>query len=81
MEIILSLTIFSSLILTDGNNFVSNSVGIYRRNKAFGDTVGIYHRSIPSVYTDRIADGLYSLFEKLQQCGDMDLFQMILLTE
>jgi hypothetical protein len=37
--------------------------------------------SIPSVYTDRIADGLYSLFGKLQQCGDMDFFQMILPTD
>jgi len=30
-----------------------------------------------SVYTD----GLYSLFGKLQQCGDMDFFQMILPTD
>ena len=27
-----------------------------------------------SVYTDRIADGLYSLFGKLQRCGDVDFF-------
>jgi len=31
-----------------------------------------------SVYTDRIADGLYSLFGKLQRCGDVDFCKMIL---
>ena len=35
----------------------------------------------PSVYTDRIADGLYSLFGKLQLCDDVDFFQTILPTE
>jgi hypothetical protein len=34
-----------------------------------------------SVYTDRIADGLYSLFGKLQRCDDVDFFQTILPTE
>jgi len=34
-----------------------------------------------SVYTDRIADGLYSLFGKLQRCGDVDFFQTSLSTK
>jgi hypothetical protein len=34
--------IFPSVIYTDGNNSVSKSVGIYRRNKPVGETVGIY---------------------------------------
>ena len=28
-----------------------------------------------SVYTDRIADGRYSFFGKLQQCDDVDFFR------
>jgi hypothetical protein len=86
--------IFSSVILTDGNNSVFNSVGIYRqhnsvgdpvciyrRHNSVGDTVGIYQRTISSVYTDRITDGLYSLFGKMQWCGDVEFFQTILPTE
>jgi len=42
-------------------------------------TLSVYIDEIrPSVYTDRIADSLYSLFEKLQRCGDVDFFQTIL---
>ena len=32
----------SSVVITDGLNFVSKSVGIYRRTNSVGDTVGIY---------------------------------------
>jgi hypothetical protein len=49
--------IFPSVIYTDGNNFVSKSVGIYRRNKSVGDTVGIYRqcrrRSIQFIWNIR----------------------------
>ena len=38
--------IFPSVIITDGNNSVSKSVGIYRRHKPVGDTVSIYRRNI-----------------------------------
>jgi len=31
-----------SVIITDGHNFVSKFVGIYRRPQSVGDTVGIY---------------------------------------
>ena len=31
-------------------------------------------RQYQSVYTDRIADGLYSFFEKLQRCDEVDFF-------
>jgi hypothetical protein len=34
--------IFSFVIFTDGNNFVSNFVGIYRQSISVCDTVGIY---------------------------------------
>jgi hypothetical protein len=34
-----------------------------------------------SVYTDCIADGLYSLFGKMQRCGDVEFFQTILPTD
>jgi len=34
--------IFSSVILTDGNNSVSKSVGIYRQIKSISNMVGIY---------------------------------------
>jgi hypothetical protein len=37
--------------------------------------------NISSIYTDRIADGLYSLFGKMQRCGDVEFFQTILPTE
>jgi hypothetical protein len=38
-------------------------------------TLSVYSDGISlSVYTDRIADGLYSLFGKLQRCGDVDFF-------
>ena len=33
-----------SVIITDGHNFVSKFVGIYRRPQSVGDTVGIYRR-------------------------------------
>jgi hypothetical protein len=36
---------------------------------------------IPSIYIDRITDGLYSFFGKLQRCDDVDFFQMILPTK
>jgi len=38
--------IFSSVIITDGNNSISKSVGIYRWYKSIGDTVGIYRQNI-----------------------------------
>jgi len=38
--------IFPSVIITDGNNSVSKSVGIYQRHKPVGETVGIYRRFI-----------------------------------
>ena len=38
-------------------------------------TLSVYIDGISlSVYTDRIVDGLYSLFGKLQRCGDVDFF-------
>jgi len=36
--------IFLSVIYTDENNSVSKFVGIYRRKKPVGETVGIYQR-------------------------------------
>jgi len=36
--------IFPSVIITDGNNFVSKSVGIYRQPRSVGEMVGIYRR-------------------------------------
>jgi len=33
---------FTSVIFIDENNFVSDSVGIYRRTNFVNDTVGIY---------------------------------------
>jgi hypothetical protein len=38
--------IFSSVILTDGNNSISNSVGIYRQHNSVGDPISIYRRHI-----------------------------------
>jgi len=38
--------IFPSLIITDGNNSVSKSVGIYQRPSSVGEMVGIYRWNI-----------------------------------
>jgi len=35
---------FPSVIITDGHNSVSKSVGIYRRHKSVNNSVGIYRR-------------------------------------
>jgi hypothetical protein len=65
MEIILSQTL---LVYTDGI-----------RPSAI---LSVYINKISlSVYTDGIVDDLYSLFGKLQWCGDVDYFKTSLPTE
>ena len=70
--------IFPSVIITDGNNSVSNSVGIYRQHKPVSETVGIYRRFrrlfrryIPTVSP---MGYIYSLSGNMQRRGDVRRF-------
>jgi hypothetical protein len=73
--------IFSSVKITDGNNFVSTSVGIYRQITPVGDTVGIYRQYIPTVSpTDSIvfleccnSVMMWIFFRRLYQRNDREI--------
>jgi hypothetical protein len=76
--------IFSSVIFTDGNNFVSNFVGIYRQSISVYDTVGIYRQMYSvGIYQQMYSIGIYrpycrwiiQFFVKLKRCDDVDFFR------
>jgi hypothetical protein len=50
-------------------------LSVYTDRQYQSEIRSVYTEKIcPSVYTDRIADGLYSFFEKLQRCDEVDFF-------
>jgi len=67
-----------SVVITDELNSVSKSDGIYD-GLTPSEIRSVYtDGNIPSVYTDRISDGLYILFGKMQRRGDVEFVQTIL---
>ena len=57
----------------------SQNLSVYTDEITLSEIRSVYtDENIPSVYTDRISDDLYSLFGKMQRCGDVEFFQTIL---